>query len=250
MGEIKQMEQATQPELGFTKYEKSGAYHWQDISGNIFVRNPFVLGRYKNVIALLKKYLKNDISSKKVLDMGCGDGALTYLIAKEDFFVSGIDNSEIAIKFAKEKTKNLNIDFRVGNVYNSPYAKNEFDAVIASDVIEHLQDTTAFLNEIKRVVRIGGIVIISTPIRFTENPLDKMHIFEFYPNEFRSVIESCFSETIFFESHPVFWMEFFMRSNYSRILTNLLSLVKNPFENFNHKFRYNSLQYSVSFKRE
>ena len=225
------------------------AYHWEQIGNHPVKQNAFVVGRYRNVITLLKDALAG-LAGKMILDVGCGDGVLSYLLAKEKAIVSGIDNQEIAIRFAKKKTSGTNIDFRVGSAYELPWDENSFDAVVSSDVIEHLQDTKRYLEEIKRVSKVDAVVVISTPIRFTEKPLDKMHVVEWFPNEFKKVIESVFPNSRYFKSHPVFWFELINRNRYCRVMVNLLSIIRNPFEGFDAKFHYDALQYSVSTKYE
>lgn len=86
-----------------------------------------------------------------MLDVGCRDGALSYLLARKGFLVSGIDNQEIAIRFAIGKTKGLNINFKVGSAYKIPWRDGTFDAVVPSDVIEHLQDTKRLIYRIENV---------------------------------------------------------------------------------------------------
>jgi ubiquinone/menaquinone biosynthesis C-methylase UbiE len=97
-----------------------------------------------------------DIKGKKLLDVGCGDGVLSYLFVKEGAKVCGIDYSDIAVKLAKEKTKNIGIEFKQGSAYELPYEDNFFDIVVSSDVIEHLEDMPKYLSEINRVVENGG----------------------------------------------------------------------------------------------
>lgn len=234
--------------MEFVKYKTRGAYHWEEISKHPIKRNPFLLGRYNNIIRLLKKNFQQGLKGVKLLDVGCGDGALTYLIAKEKAEVTGVDNSEVAIRLAREKAGNSKIQFIQASAYKLPCADDEFDAVVSSDVIEHLDDTDTFLNEIKRVTKPGGVVIINTPIRLTENPLNRTHVFEFFPLEFKKLIESKFIKSEFMQSHPVFWLEFLNRSTYLRVFINIFSFLKNPFTGFNNKFRYNALQYSISRK--
>ena len=91
----------------FKKYKNRGAYHWEQIGSHLVKRNIFVLARYKNIITLAKKNM--DLYSKKLIDIGCGDGVLSYLFAKEGVKVYGIDYSDLAIKYAKKKTKNLKV---------------------------------------------------------------------------------------------------------------------------------------------
>jgi 2-polyprenyl-3-methyl-5-hydroxy-6-metoxy-1,4-benzoquinol methylase len=73
----------------FTKYRTRGAYHFEQIGLNIFKANSFVKQRYINCIKLLKKNKNNG----KILDLGCGDGALTYMLFKEGYNAEGIDIS-------------------------------------------------------------------------------------------------------------------------------------------------------------
>ena len=80
----------------FKKYSKRGAYHFDSISFNPFKANPFVKQRYINCIKLIKSKIKHG----RILDLGCGDGALTYMLFKEGYFAEGIDLSEEGINLA------------------------------------------------------------------------------------------------------------------------------------------------------
>ena len=233
----------------FHKYKKRGAYHWEQIGFNIFKRNTFVLGRYHNMISLAKNEI-NDLKDKQVLDVGCGDGVLSYLFAKEDAKVSGIDYSDIAIEFAKEKTKGLNINFQQGSAYELPFEDNSFDIVISSDVIEHLEDVEKYLSEINRVVKsTEGIIIISTPVKFTEYPLDKEHIVEWFPNEFKKIFSIKFKNSKYFYSHSLVNHELIQKTLFGKslykVLFNILSFFHNPFDGFNVSFKHKVLQYVV-----
>jgi len=233
----------------FQKYKTRGAYHWEQISKHFLKRNAFVLARYKNVIHLLKNELVS-LKDKKILDVGCGDGVLSYLLAQEGAIVSGIDYSDIAIEFAKEKTERLDINFVQGSAYELPYKDSTFDAVVSSDVIEHLEDVSLYLSEIDRVVGSEGVVIISTPIKCTEYPLDKEHVVEWFEDEFKIVIEEKFQNSEYYYSHPIALQEIYEATYFGkvwgRVFINLYSILDNPFEHFKSRFKYMALQYSVS----
>lgn len=237
-------------ELEFNKYRKRGiGYHWEQVSLHPIKRRAFVIGRYNNLILLLKSYSNKNIKDQKILDVGCGDGVLAYQICKQGAKVFGIDSSEIAISYAKQKTMGSGIEFLHGSAYELPWDDEKFDAVVSSDVIEHVQDVDRFLSEIRRVVRKVGHVVISTPIRFTEKPLDNMHVVEWFPDEFKNIILRDFPDSLFFETHPVFWMEMTRCSIFLMIAVNIMSLIKNPFETLDSKFCYKGLQFSVSKKK-
>jgi len=244
---------STLNEIEFEKYKQKGAYHWQRISYHPLERNAHVLARYRNMIKLMESS-GGDPKGKRVLDVGCGDGVLSYLIAKEGASVSGVDYSDIAIRFANEKTASLAIDFRQASAYELPYDDNQFDGVVSSDVIEHLADVSSYLDEMHRVTKPGGHIIISTPIRITEEPLDKMHVVEWFQSEFKDIIEAKWANSNYHYSHPIALMELNNRYIFGRpwlrLMINLLSFVHNPFEGFDTKFRYPAMQYSVSQKSE
>ncbi|HFU76308.1 MAG TPA: class I SAM-dependent methyltransferase [Arcobacter sp.] len=233
----------------FQKYKSRGAYHWEQISSHIIKRNTFVLARYKNVINILKLELPS-LKKKRVLDIGCGDGVLSYLISKEGAVVSGIDYSGIAIEFAKEKTKGLDINYVQGSAYALPFDDDSFDIIVSSDVIEHLEDVPKYLSEINRVVRDGGSVVLSTPIRYTEHPLDKEHVVEWFKDEYKEVIAQQFDDNKFFYSHPLVIQEIyeakFLGKTWGRVFVNLLSFIYNPFESFKSRYKHMSLQYSCT----
>ncbi len=98
-----------------------------------------------------------------VLDIGCGGGILTKLIAEKGAKkVVGLDSSASNLKHAG-KNKNKNQEFVVGNALALPFKKGYFDKVLATEIIEHLADDSQFINEIKRVLKKGGYAVITTP---------------------------------------------------------------------------------------
>jgi len=226
----------------FDKYRKRGAgYHWEQISKSITKSNIFVKARYNIVLNQLETRDK-----KQILDVGCGDGALSYLLAgKTGAFVIGIDSSDEAINFAKKKTENAkNVDFMKASAYYLPFKRDSFDYVISLDVIEHLRKPEKMLAEIKRVFNGQGKVIITTPLRFTEKPIDSMHIQEFFESDLKKLIGKFFdTEVSIIKSHPLVFMELQNRHFLVKYLFNLLNLLFrfNPFENSKH-WRYYAMQ--------
>lgn len=101
-------------------------------------------------------YLK---TSKSILDIGCGEGNFLTLNPKK---IIGLDHNKKSIEICIEK----GLQAKLGDVTKIPFQKNSFDGVHCSHVIEHLYPEDAFkmLNEIGRVLKKGGIFVISTPI--------------------------------------------------------------------------------------
>jgi phospholipid N-methyltransferase len=99
-----------------------------------------------------------------VLEAGCGVGAQTKIIATKNpdsNFIS-IDLSEDSINEAKQLIKALginNVELRQADIYNLPFKDGTFDSVIICFVLEHLHNPIHALNELKRVLKEGGVII-------------------------------------------------------------------------------------------
>ena len=236
-------------EKEFIKYKKRGAYHWQQASNDIKRSNAFVKARYQKCLELLENEMR-DIKGKKVLDLGCGDGVLSYMVQQKGAVVQGIDLSELAIEFAREQheKRGSSATFTCCSVQDAKFEDNSFDAILCSDVIEHVNDPVSLLKEMERILKPFGKAIISTPIRFTSRPLDEMHVFEWFPEEFEDAVKQVFKNSKFFVSHPLFWFEFFSHSTINRVTTNLMSQWRNPFLSDSENWKYFTMQYAVSEK--
>lgn len=97
-----------------------------------------------------------------LLDAGCGEGFVVDFLTRTipDLKVTGVDVSEEAIEYAKEHFGD-NARFRTGSVYKLPFSDRSFDAVLCSEVLEHLDDPNRAVSELKRVAR--SHVIITVP---------------------------------------------------------------------------------------
>lgn len=106
-----------------------------------------------------------------------------------------------------------------------PFDENSFDYVISFDVIEHLQGPRKMLSEIKRVFSGKGKVIITTPLRFTEEPLDEMHVQEFFESDFKKLLSVYFSKVEIIKNHPLVFMELQKRRFVYKLFLNLFDLL-------------------------
>lgn len=230
------------------RYKELGAYHWNLNSSHLLRGNAFVRARYENILKLVEMFSEEDLAGKRVLDHGCGDGVLSYLLAKKKAHVVGMDVSRLAVQFAQSKTKQLGIHYQIANAIRLPYRSRTFDCVVSSQVIEHIASPIDLLHEIYRVLKKDGFAIVSTRIKLSDAPIDPTHVNEWFKSEFQLLISSVFKKGTYFESHPVFWMEASYRFKYLKYFLNLLSSIENPFSGFDSKFRYNVFQYAVVFK--
>ena len=100
-----------------------------------------------------------------VLEAGCGVGAQTRIIAPmnpDSTFVS-IDISEESIREAKRMVESsgiANVELRQANISELPFEDQTFDSVIICFVLEHLPNPTQALLEVKRVLKVGGTLMV------------------------------------------------------------------------------------------
>lgn len=200
-----------QEEIAFEKYRKRGAYHWRNYFGSLTKVDCFLRARYDLVIAFLRNSGANH--SSRVLEIGCGDGALSGLIyQKFKCELTGLEPSADGIRHCQEMFEKHGFKgiFRPSEGYSFDSADNAFDFVILADVIEHVQHPGLMLKEIQRVLQPGGRAIVTTPIRTNEHPEDTMHVHEFFPDELVSLCKKYFDEPVEATySHPVAWYELY-----------------------------------------
>jgi len=109
------------------------------------------------LIKLLEKYPKNS----KILDIGCSGGPLISSLNKIGFNnIYGIDISEEAIKIC-EKRGLRNVLLMRGEKID--FKNEEFDVIIASDILEHVKDENIALKEWRRILRRNGKMIVFVP---------------------------------------------------------------------------------------
>lgn len=144
---------------------------------------------------------KDFVKDKIVLDIACGEGYGSYILSSEAKAVTGIDSSGTVIKNAAEKYKKPNLAFKEGYVENIPAADRSFDIVVSFETIEHITDHGKMLQEIKRVLKEDGLVILSTPEKkfYSDesgynNPFHKK---ELYEDELRNLIKMFFGHSYF-----------------------------------------------------
>lgn len=117
----------------------------------------------------LFKHLK-DIDGKEVLDFGCGDGALSTLIAKLGARVTGIDVSPELLEIAHKRADLDGVHDRtlyiLGDITDSTLPKNSFDVVVCNLVLHHV-DLHSVFPLILAALRPGGRAIILEPIAFS-----------------------------------------------------------------------------------
>ena len=142
------------------------------------------------------QYADNFVSGKTVIDIGCGTGYGCSLLAHKATRVVGIDQDANAIAYCREQYPGSNIEYREADAAALDIAET-FDVATSFQVIEHLPDPSKFLVRIKRCVKPGGMILITTPNSRTgstgvaDNPF---HTSEMNYIEFSEVIRQSFRE--------------------------------------------------------
>lgn len=96
---------------------------------------------------------------KRVLDAGCGTGRLIKILFEKGAFVTGLDIAPEMLKIAGKKFKKA--EFVEGNVEKMPFEDDSFDMVTAGFVIVHLKDLRKFFDEVYRILKPGGVFILT-----------------------------------------------------------------------------------------
>lgn len=99
-----------------------------------------------------------------VLDAACGSGYGSRILSQKAKKVVGVDISSDAINYAQKYNFKNNIEYQIVDLNQPLKFQNEhFDVIISFETLEHLQNREGFLNELKRILKPGGILIISAP---------------------------------------------------------------------------------------
>lgn len=138
---------------------------------------------------------------KIVLDIACGDGYGTALLAELAYKVEGVDLDAKTIEYASKKYLRQNINFIIGDILNIPFEDNFFDLIVCFETFEHVDDHDRLLNEVKRVLKDDGILIMSTPEKSVysdaRNYSNKFHKKELYLNEYKDLLKNHFNHNQF-----------------------------------------------------
>jgi SAM-dependent methyltransferase len=207
-------------EAAFDKYLAAGAYHWAEGSPLNWRYNAPLIARYRSVLRRIPA------GATRILDVGCGDGYLSYLIAKHNphAHVTGIDDEASGIRQANTMTARSglkNLEFGHVPAGPIPFRDAEFCLVVLADVIEHVPQVPAMLRELKRVLAGGGALIVTTPNRQPGSVWDVRHVKEYAPRELRSELETFFRVDAVCGSWPMQHFRTWRRKRAGRIVLDL-----------------------------
>ncbi len=138
-----------------------------------------------------------------VLDLGCGCGyGAEYLAQASGRRVVGMDRSAEGVAYGRRWYPGHRVKFLRGDVTAIPLRSASIDAIVAMEIIEHVEGSAAMLDEIVRVLKSAGLLLISTPNRLvtegTPGSSNPYHVREYAPKEFRELLGDRFGEVLVF----------------------------------------------------
>lgn len=187
-------------EIDLKKYYNDKALEIDEIA--LTYKNPsaykrfFFHSRFESVFGAL-----DPKRGESILELGCGSGYYSKKIVSRKAILTTTDISENYVKQTKKFVgKSGRANYLVADATKLLFNSNSFDKVLFTEVIEHIPNYEKSLKEIKRVLKPGGQLIISTPSRYSpmniayniKRKIKKFtfneHVHEFTPHEFVELV--------------------------------------------------------------
>ncbi|MCL4418058.1 MAG: class I SAM-dependent methyltransferase, partial [Actinobacteria bacterium] len=107
----------------------------------------------------------NPKEREKIIDLGCGTGYYLFLLSNLPvrLNLTGFDYDVKALAEAKTSLSGKNIELISGDLHKMPFKDNSFDKVVISEVLEHLENDSLAIKEIFRIIKPGGVMVVSVP---------------------------------------------------------------------------------------
>jgi SAM-dependent methyltransferase len=149
VGHAPEVKSSMRPDLITDLFEKEGSYWWN-------------VSKRQMVFSMLNANSKQNQAVTRVgIDIGCGAGYTTKVFASEWQMV-GADVSRNALQLCKNRglERLCQVDM---TDFSLPFKTGSFDLVLALDVVEHLEDDIRALIECRRILKLGGLLIVTVP---------------------------------------------------------------------------------------
>lgn len=150
------------------------AQEWRDPNGKFKHVQAFNQARLDNILSVINDHFDRDpnldlpLDNINILDIGCGAGLLSEPLADRGANVTGIDASSMSIAIANEHAKAKNTKLKYQHCLAEEFLKDpteistEYDVVLNTEVIEHINDKAELIHTSCQLLRPGGLLIMAT----------------------------------------------------------------------------------------
>lgn len=129
-------------------------------------------------------------SHLQILEIGCGNGNISYQLAHSGHYVSGIDIDEKSVQSANRKFQHEKLQFRVMDVCEYIVKEEDkYDVIVCSEVLEHLTNPLTIMRNVNRLLKDNGIAVITVP-----NGTGPRELFMTRPTQYIYQKDNCFSK--------------------------------------------------------
>jgi 2-polyprenyl-3-methyl-5-hydroxy-6-metoxy-1,4-benzoquinol methylase len=137
------------------------------------------------------------VAGKRVLDVACGEGYGSHVLAQQAASVDGVDISAAAVAHARGSYgAQTNLKFHEASCVKLPFHDASFDIVVSFETIEHIHEQREFLAEVERVLKPDGYLLVSSPNKAQYSDAmgfaNEYHVKELYVDELQALLAKHF----------------------------------------------------------
>ena len=147
------------------------------------------------------RWAADAFGGKRVLDAACGAGFGTALLAKRAAEAVGVDFSPAALEAARREHGGV-AEFVEGDLRALPFGDGEFEAIACFEALTHLAEPERALDELRRVLRPGGLLLASAPDPTAYPAGDPLQLSEISPRELRTMLGERFAAVALYGQQP------------------------------------------------
>lgn len=162
-------------------------------------------------------FAKNYVKDKDIVSLACGTGYGEFYLATEGRAktVLGVDNSSEAIKYAQNHYQAENLIFKQADAFKNGILDQSADVIISFETIEHINDDNKLLGEFFRILKPGGVLILSTPNKassfkslLARPAINPFHVREYKKRNLENLLKKYFKNVEFFGQRLIFKRSF------------------------------------------
>jgi SAM-dependent methyltransferase len=149
-------------------------------------------------------------AGRRVLDIACGEGYGSALLARVAEHVIGVDVSPEAVEHARGAYRGVaNLEFRGGSCTRIPLPDASVELAVSFETLEHIAEQEAFMEELARVLTPDGVVLLSCPnkLEYTDKRgfRNEFHVKELYREELEALVRARFAHCDWYGQRPTFY---------------------------------------------